>query len=496
MKRPPHPITPYILPRLQDILFISVFFFVCTQGFRLLNGDGDLGRHIVLGNYILDHWTIPIHNIFSSTMSGEYFVPHEWLSEVIFSIATRILGLNGAVLLSGIIIALTFVIVYKQTIGRGVFQLVALFTTAWAVLASFLHWLIRPHIFTFLFIAIWILYLEKAITSKKPKIWILPAIMLIWANTHGGFFLGFVILVAYFTGWAWEYWLGHSNRETGAYLATTGVLSFVVSFINPTGWHLWATSTSLIGKRFIIDNTSEYLSPNFHVISTWPFLIMLTLSIILTTFQGYKLRKHEIFLLSGWTVLSLYMARNIPLYAIVTAPYFGTLIQPTLDGFNPMRHINNILTNTEKQLKGFLYPVFTIILVTFSYIYGVRFDSTGKGNQHDTLRFPVEASNWLKENPQSGNMFNDFIWGGYLLYRLWPEQTIFIDGTTDFYGEALTREYAQVVSLQNGWQTVLTKYDISWAIIPSDSPLAEKLKDELGWKIIYIDRTASIIRKP
>jgi hypothetical protein len=93
-------------------------------------------------------------------------------------------------------------------------------------------------------------------------------------------------------------------------------------------------------------------------------------------------------------------------------------------------------------------------------------------------------------------MFNNFIWGGYLLYRLWPEERVFIDGQTDFYGEALTREYVQVMSVENGWQEILEKYDVSWVIVQSDKPLVPALQEELDWEVIYSDQTAAILRRP
>jgi len=485
----------YLVPRLQDVLFIGILLFVCIQGFRMLNGDGDLGRHITIGNYVLNNWVVPTHDIFTHTMTGAYLVPHEWLAGVIFALAERLMALNGDVLVAGIVIASAFVIVYKQTVKRGVYRLLALVVVAWAALASYIHWLVRPHIFSFLFVAIWISVLEQVISSKKKNVWILPTIMVIWANTHGGFFLGFLILGAYFAGWMWEYWQGQANKETGVYLVSAGFLAFIVSFINPAGWHLWITSAGLVGKSFIINNTVEYLSPNFHSISTWPFLVML-ISMLMLSWNNKKLRMHELFLLSGWTILSLYMARNIPLYAIVTAPYLGVLLQPVLVGSKKLQKINDTLSNVEGQLHGIFFPILSIILITIAFFSNVRFDPGQRENVHDGIKFPVAAVNWLEKNPQSGNMFNEFTWGGYLLYRLWPDQKIYIDGTTDFFGEAFTREYAQVIALQDDWQAILEKYDVSWAILPSDRQLIKALVDELGWQVIYQDPTATIVRKP
>jgi hypothetical protein len=148
------------------------------------------------------------------------------------------------------------------------------------------------------------------------------------------------------------------------------------------------------------------------------------------------------------------------------------------------------------HLRGIVYPILATLLVGFAFTSDIRFDLAQKGNQHDAAKFPVAAADWIKENPQDGNMFNEFVWGGYLLYRLWPEQTVYIDGTTDFFGEAFTREYARVVTLQSGWQATIKKYDVSWAILPSDRPLIQALENELGWQIIYQDNTATIIRNP
>ncbi len=487
-------ITSYLLPRLQDLFFLGIFFFVCTQGFRLLNGDGDLGRHITIGTYILDHWVIPTHDIFSHTMTGVYLVPHEWLTEVLFGLATRLMGLSGDVVLSGVVIATAFVIVYKQTIDKGIDHLVALFIVTWAALASFLHWLARPHIFTFLFVAIWTFNLERAIRNRKIQIWLLPLIMLLWANAHGAFIFGIVILGAYIAGWGWEYWQGHADKETGIFLATTGLLSFIVTFLNPTGWHLWVTSVGYIGNKFLVDNTIEYLSPNFHNPNTWPFLVMLISSMLLLGI-GKKLRMHEILLLSGWSALSLFSARNIPLYAIITAPYFGVLVQPTISQFNKLHQINNVLSNMETQLRGILFPVLAILTVIFMFTLGIRVDPAQKGNLYDSSRFPVDAVNWLEQNPQKGYMFNEFTWGGYILFRLWPEQKVFIDGQTDFYGAALVKDYLTMLNARDDWEGLLEKYQIDWVLLPGEVPLARILKANPQWRILYEDSISVILKK-
>ena len=94
-------------------------------------------------------------------------------------------------------------------------------------------------------------------------------------------------------------------------------------------------------------------------------------------------------------------------------------------------------------------------------------------------------------------MFNHFVWGGYLLYRTWPNELVFIDGQTDFYGEPLTREYLTVVNGADGWQSILDEYGVEWMLLRGDDPLAVKLSavEDDGWLLIYEDDLAVIFRR-
>jgi hypothetical protein len=117
----------------------------------------------------------------------------------------------------------------------------------------------------------------------------------------------------------------------------------------------------------------------------------------------------------------------------------------------------------------------------------------GQGNVFDRHFFPVEAVSWLENHPQDGHMFNEFDWGGYLLLRLWPDQQIFMDGHTHIYGEALTREYEQVLTLSTDWEDILQKYDVDWVIMRSDVPLTKALSALNDWETVYEDSTAIIL---
>ena len=165
----------YIFPSFQDTFFIGALLAVSIQGSMLINADGDIGRHITIGNYITDHWTIPTSDIFSHTMYGERLVPHEWLAQWIFSRFNVWMGLDGVVAVTAILVGTAFTLTYHEIRKRGSHVIVALAVASLAGFASSLHWIARPHVFTFVFVAIW----TYLLADNKSKVWYFPIIMLV-----------------------------------------------------------------------------------------------------------------------------------------------------------------------------------------------------------------------------------------------------------------------------------------------------------------------------
>jgi hypothetical protein len=126
----------------------------------MLSIDSDLGRHLTLGNYILDHRIVPTRDLFSHTLLGQPRPPYEWLSQILFALSHRLLNLDGVILLASIFITATFTLTFQFANRRSKSLIIALTVTFLAVGASSLHWLPRPHIITFLLLAIWIEKLE------------------------------------------------------------------------------------------------------------------------------------------------------------------------------------------------------------------------------------------------------------------------------------------------------------------------------------------------
>jgi hypothetical protein len=485
----------YLLPQPRDILFIGVFFSLLLGGPRLFNNDGDLGRHITIGNYILDTGTIPVRDIFSHTMSGEVLVPHEWLAQVAFALAHRWLGLNGPVLIAALLAAVTVLLVYEELVKRGAVRLVALAVAALVTAVSAVHWLARPHMFTFFFVALWAFGLERFYRSELKRWWFFPLLMLVWVNTHGAFIAGFVIWGAYVADWLWELLHGRSDKALGGRLLLLGGLSFAVTLINPSGLGLWDTSVGYVSNAFMTSHTVEYLSPDFHERDVWPFLFMVAFA-LLTLMQGRRFAPREAILLAGWTAMSLYSVRNMPLFAVVTAPLYASMLQSWVESFLALLKPGARLQESGSQLRGYVWVTVSVLVFGWLLWRGVPLDQKGTGNVFLPEKMPVQAVDWLEQNPQEGRVFNQFVWGGYLLYRLWPAELVFIDGQTDFYGEALMREYIEVISLSDGWENILDKHQVDWLLIPRDDMLAQAIESRPNeWTVLYEDATAVIFRR-
>lgn len=508
MKQRIESILLYLLPSIGTILWISTFFGVLLSGPRMINADGDLGRHITIGNYILDNRIIPLRDVFSHTMSAEPLTPHEWLAQVLFALAHRVLELNGAILLAALVVATAFWLVYRHSRAHSASLLTAAFVSVLGLLSASIHWLSRPHIFTFLLLALWMGVLYQLRRGGIRRWWLLPLLMLAWVNLHGAFIAGFVTWALCGIGVLWDAHVGspEQREKTPAgfwksYLLGGGS-ALLATLLNPSGFGLWSTSVGYVSNRYLVDHTVEYQSPNFHDPITWLLLLFIALLVLTLAFRGRRTKAFYLFPSVAWLVMALYSARNIPLFIIVASPLLAQILAEFFTGIaSSGRFLQKAgafdagLMNVDLRLKGILWPVLSVVIVVIGFSAGLTFTREGKANAYDPAEFPVEAVNWLKDNPQEGEMFNYFTWGGYLLYRQWPRHLVFIDGQTDFYGEALTREYQQVMNLEDDWQVVLDDRKVDWVILPAKELAARALEQSEDWGVVYRDDTTLLLHR-
>jgi hypothetical protein len=266
----------------------------------------------------------------------------------------------------------------------------------------------------------------------------------------------------------------------------------MATLITPSGWGNWQAVLNN-NSRYILSRTVETMPPAFYQPGTWPFVCMLALTIVLIAARSIKSVTHVV-LLAGFAILSLLMARNIPLFVIATAPIMSESVNNLSGHIKWWQTIEANTTIIEGLHNSIIWSL--IFGVALALFVGSNYQIQKKALMRFNERvFPVAAVDWLAGHPQPGNMFNEFNWGGYLLYRLWPNQTVFLDSQTDFYGEALVREYEQILTAKGEWMHLLDRYAVKWAILPRHAPLVAALQS-LTWQALYSDQTTIILRRP
>lgn len=478
------------LPRLQDIFFMALFFAILLLGNRMINLDGDLPRHLTFGGLILSEGQIPSTEPLIYPYEDRPYTSHEWLSQVIYRLIYSAAGLPGLVLLAAILLSTTFYILYSHLVKRLSLRLPVLFIVAWGAFATSLNWAIRPHLFSMLLLAIWLIWADCLRRGEDISIWRFPILMILWSNFHGIFISGVLALFAFAAGWAMDYLFARDgNLATGKRLWLALALSIVGSVLNPGGADSWFSILGFVNNQYLMSRMLEANSPNFQQPEMRIIFLLLVFSIFLLAIKREKFTSGQGFLLAGFTAMSLMAFRNIQLYGIV-APFVLAEAFISFRDFPILSRLETTLANIEDKISGVIYPVVTVILfgllVILSPVSKVIY-------QFDPQTFPVEAVVWLKSNPQTGNMFNDLNWGGYLELNLYPQKA-FVDSVADVTGE-VTMDYETILTTSKAWDNLIQSYNIEWVIIETDSQLASALIQEQKWNILYQDDTAVILRK-
>ena len=219
------------------------------------------------------NWTFPRVDLFSFSMEGKTWFAWEWFSDVLLALAYKAAELKGIVLLAGVVIAATAAALLRYMLWLGANVLLAVPLLMIAASASMVHWLARPHMFTWglLLATIWLLEADRRKNSRRVY-WLVP-LAIVWTNTHGGFLALLLAVGIYAAGTGLEQlWAAYDHRSEGfswhlpAAAKRYGVLLLVCAagtFVNPYGYELHAHIAAYLGSDFILNNVQEFQSPDF-----------------------------------------------------------------------------------------------------------------------------------------------------------------------------------------------------------------------------------------
>jgi hypothetical protein len=454
---------------------------------RLLNGDGDLIRHIVIGRHILaagPRFADP----FSFTRAGEPFLAYEWLSQVILALVHDAVGLPGLAFLAAILTAASLALVVAYVRRRTGDPALAFITGAVAGVMVYAHLLARPHLFTFVGTAVLLHLLE----SRHRVLWLIPLFAL-WANLHPGFLYGLIMLATWSVGRALEQVRAGTRPRTIIVEGSTPfLLAFGASLVNPFGPSLhahavaWARTDAarLVVEFMPLDPTAPQG--------------LLFLAVVGILVAGLAAARQWV----GWHVLLVFGAavvgaiavrRNAALFAFLALPLVTAGLAPVVRGL-PVGWLGRMREEfARSDRRGWHAGALAAVALAVVLALDSRMDQVAiVPTEFSPEVFPAAAVSHAREVGLEGRLLTHWTWGGFVL-ATWPGQLLYVDSMADHFGEELVLEYVQIYHAHRGWRDRLAFREFSIVLLPPSAPVVEELRRTSHWEVAYEDDVAVLL---
>lgn len=495
-----------ILPHNLKIILIFLIIFILFLVKGALALDPDFGWHIKMGELILKSG-IPSKDPFSYTMPSFGFVDHEWFVNIVLYKLYLYIGIVGLSFIFSIFTVLVLLIVLPRKFNQF-FEAPLLISGA--ILLPFAG--IRPQELTWLLLAVLLNFFLTESGWKKTRFF-LPLFFILWANLHGGFVIGLLVLLIFILVRIWE------SRKINFGDIFIFLLSLLATFINPYGIRLWeevlrsALDSSL---RFTIQEWTPILF-RFDL----SFLFLATLSFILVLKYRLKFGLFEKSLFFILFILALSSQRNVPFWLVIALPLTIKSI------FFLSEEVKKVKMGETRFSK--VYKIFLIITVLI-FIFQAFFILKNSNSVSEENYYPKKAIAYLKQNTFKGQFFSPYNFGGYLIWK-YPEKKVFIDGRMPSWryvgpsneSSYAYRDYNEILSGKKDYREIFKQYNINtvlWfkpdlqensnfsKLISSfhikflnqifgskeNKSFLKKLEDD-GWKKVYQDEIAVIYLK-
>jgi len=510
----------WLLPSFGGYCLLIILFLLVNNSPRLLL-DSDTGWHIRAGELVLETRAVPQRDPFSHTMAGRDWFAWEWMTDLIMATLHRYWGLAGVVSGAILVLLVSYDALYRMMVRWGADGLVAFTLTIFAAVTGVVHWLARPHVISIVLMAVWYAAVEDFRRNRSRWIYFLPFLIALWANLHGAFVATFPVLVIYAAGELVEFasrgeWRPAKWRLVLRTYAVVGALSAVAALATPYGLRLYGHLWRYLTDAKLLSTINEFQSPNFHSLDGMLIEILLLLGVIAAANAIRRRRFVETGLLVLWGHMTLRSERHVTLAVVMLAPIIAEQISALISegvgrvaaginasgmnkaagAFRAARGWYREMMSIDRQLTGAFASGAVFVFVIFMTVSGLA----GKlaPSQFNPTRFPAAAADFILRTKPEGKMYSSDQFGGYLIYRLYPQFKVFVDGRSDFYRQgSVLDDFDRIATIKPQWSELLDKYDIRWMTLRRDEPLALIALASGRWQSVYEDSVAQIlIRKP
>ena len=451
-------------------------------------GDPDTWFHLRTGAYIVQNHKLPAPDPFSWTTymgqpaySGEETtrdlnLKHEWGAQVILYLVYAAGGFPGLVLFRAACLtafcAIIGWIAYRRT-GRFYLSLAAGLAAAMMARSIAVD---RPFVITYLLMAITLWILER-----RRGLWVLPPLFVLWANVHGGYFMGWVLLGAY-CGEALFLRLRKQPPPDEKTLWAASLVAILASGLNPTYFNvvpgMLAYRNSVLQKSL-----KEWHSPNLWPPGWYTFLLFAAAGVLI--WARRRTRPADWLLFAVFAAFSLMAERNVILIGVIAPIVMASYLPKWQRALPP--------------LAEFAVPLVLLAIAGQKIAGGQAFQL-----RVDDWPYPAGPVKFLKEHNVTGPMFNIYEWGGYLMWDAWPVEKTFVDGRA--LNESVFQDYRRIAFNYRDAQPLLDKYGAQVLLLEGFEywrgtvyMLGAALADpsQTKWKLVFQDKTAVIfMREP
>jgi hypothetical protein len=466
--RPDRSLRPPSLETLFTALFALCGWIL---GLRQLS-DNSFLWHLRTGQLILDHG-IPRADPYSFTVPGARWIAQSWLAELAYGAASRLAGGFGVRLLVAVtgaaFVAATYRIALRTSRNR---IRAAVLTTL--LLATLLNvWSERPLIFGLAGMVALVVAVELPESFLGRHLLVsVPLTMWCWGNVHGSFELGYAYLALHVIG----RWLDGApptgGRERKLVIATAA--SLVALLVNPYGFGLLWFPVQLLQRGSVLNNVSEWQSPNFRQLGGMLYAAWFGVVLLLLIVRN-KPSRRDLLVTFPFLFLGLWAIRNVGIAAIVTLPVAGRA------------WVGGKVRHDDRLRLGW---AFMALLLCAGL---ARFSSASSENDFDFQKYPVAAMHQLSVRGLLGDrLYTTDAWAGYTIWRSWPQQHVFMDDRYDMYPKAVVDDYNTIANVNPKWRATLDRWKIDVVVWPAKRSLSQALAEDGSWSRVYVDKTAAV----
>lgn len=462
--------------------------------------DYDYWWHLADGRFILAQHALPSPDPFSFTAAGRPWIDHEWLTELPMYLLHQAFGIRGPLALFALCTAVAVLLTFSTVRRLGLRNNPAFLLTALMLAAIWLFTGARPQAAGFVLAAAVLWLLERWIARRDRSIWALPGLIWLWGNLHGSFAIGLALPAAILAGEllaSWLHWDGAIRLETRDRLRLAAAIaaSLAILVLNPNGLSLLAYPLSKLHDPLAKQLIVEWMPTDISDPSYWPFVLLAGGYLGLAVVRRPRIPASDLLLAGVLIAAALSTRRYVPFASIVLAVLLGRVLAQPNRGDAHAPAVFTCLAARRGQPDGDrASPTMraeAIYLLALLVLTGAVASLARRIDPMVTVRtrVPVAAVDALGAAGLRAPLFNDYNWGGYLIWRLWPQTQVFIDGRGDdlYSSGAALSGYADVVQLKSSADAVLDKNKIQTVLFAADTPLARYLLASGRWQATYDD---------